>query len=58
MRVLRIPGNEELLDGPVFPNYPFEKTLEDAHTEPFVILHTSGSTGTPLLVAVSCGLID
>ncbi|KAA6414504.1 MAG: hypothetical protein FRX48_01253 [Lasallia pustulata] len=55
MRVLRIPGNEELLDGPVFPNYPFEKTLEDAHTEPFVILHTSGSTGLPKPVTLTHG---
>lgn len=55
MRVLQIPGNEKLLDGPVVPTYPFEKTFEEACTEPFVVLHTSGSTGTPLLVIASCG---
>lgn len=49
MRVLQIPGNDELLDGPVVPIYPFEKTFEEARTEPFVTLHTSGSTGTPSL---------
>lgn len=50
MRVLQIPGNEELLDGPLFPDYPFEKTFEEARTDPFVVLHTSGSTGTPYLL--------
>ncbi|KAL8753025.1 MAG: hypothetical protein Q9199_005339 [Rusavskia elegans] len=35
--------------------YPYSKTFEQAKSEPFVTLHTSGSTGPPKLVVSSHG---
>ncbi|KAH9896198.1 hypothetical protein F4778DRAFT_745468 [Xylariomycetidae sp. FL2044] len=47
MRVLEIPGIQHWTqDGPDTP-YPYTKTFKEAKYEPFVVLHTSGSTGLP-----------
>ncbi|UPK94825.1 hypothetical protein LCI18_005760 [Fusarium solani-melongenae] len=47
MNVLEMPALQHWLeDGPV-ELYPFTKTFEEARSEPFVVLHTSGSTGMP-----------
>ncbi|KAL9596858.1 MAG: hypothetical protein Q9219_005528 [cf. Caloplaca sp. 3 TL-2023] len=35
--------------------YPFTRSFEDARLEPFVAVHTSGSTGAPKLVVASHG---
>ena len=37
------------------PHYPFEKTFAEAQQDPFIVLHTSGSTGLPKLVVVTHG---
>ncbi|KAL8670081.1 MAG: hypothetical protein Q9168_005366 [Polycauliona sp. 1 TL-2023] len=36
-------------------SYPYSKTFEQAQSEPFVTMHTSGSTGPPKLVVSSHG---
>ena len=37
------------------PHYPFIKTFAEAQQDPFLVLHTSGSTGLPKLVVVTHG---
>lgn len=39
------------------PHYPFRKTFAEAQQDPFIALHTSGSTGLPKLVVVTHGSI-
>ncbi|KAI1392428.1 putative NRPS-like enzyme [Hypoxylon trugodes] len=45
-RVLAVPSVEELLEKS-YAHFPFEKTFEEARWDPFLIIHTSGSTGLP-----------
>ena len=35
--------------------YPFEKTFEEAAHDPFVVIHTSGSTGLPKPITLRHG---
>ena len=44
MRVLIISSLEELMTAD-HPHYPYEKTFEEARNDPFIVLHTSGTTG-------------
>ena len=37
------------------PYYPFEKTFEQAAHDPFIIIHTSGSTGLPKPITLRLG---
>ncbi|KAI0120267.1 hypothetical protein F4776DRAFT_633434 [Hypoxylon sp. NC0597] len=48
MRHLEVPGMFCWLDGePERKPYPYTKAFAEARGEPFVVLHTSGSTGLP-----------
>ena len=40
-----VPELEHWLDAPTVESYPYAKTFEQARYEPFVVVHTSGSTG-------------
>ena len=40
-----VPELELWLDAPAVDPYPYLKTFEQARYEPFVVVHTSGSTG-------------
>ena len=44
MRILRLPSLEELFNGKSL-HYEYNKSFEEARDNPFVVLHTSGSTG-------------
>lgn len=48
MQVLEIPGAQHWLmsEEPAVP-YPYTKTYAEARLDPWVVLHTSGSTGMP-----------
>ncbi|KAI9835516.1 MAG: hypothetical protein M1819_001967 [Sarea resinae] len=52
MRELIIPEVADILDESKVPHHPYEKTYEDAKTEPVVVLHTSGSTGLPKPIVI------
>lgn len=47
MRHVLVPELDDLLDSQLVQYYPFEKTFEEAKNDPWLILHTSGSTGLP-----------
>ncbi|RMZ73130.1 transferase family [Pyrenophora seminiperda CCB06] len=47
MKLLEIPLLEHLLDAKDIEPFPYTKTFEEAGSEPFCYLHTSGSTGVP-----------
>ncbi|KAK3945721.1 hypothetical protein QBC46DRAFT_371464 [Diplogelasinospora grovesii] len=49
MRVVEVQGVQHWLqdDGPDDQVYPYNKSFNEAKHDPFVILHTSGSTGMP-----------
>jgi acyl-coenzyme A synthetase/AMP-(fatty) acid ligase len=57
MEHIDIPELAELLDEEAVDPYPWNRTLADVAHEPFVILHTSGSTGQPKRVDVTHGLV-
>lgn len=38
------------------PHFPYTKTFDEAEWEPFVVLHTSGSTGLPKPIVVRNGM--
>ena len=57
MRTMRVPALEDMLmtgDGLV---YPYDKTYDQAKHEPFVVLHTYGSTGLQEPVALNHGTL-
>ena len=44
MRTQKVPSLNEVLSTE-YPHYPYQKSFPSALREPFVVLHTSGSTG-------------
>ncbi|CAM6002878.1 unnamed protein product [Sphagnum balticum] len=57
MKVIELPGLDELLDAEAAEPYPYTKTFDQAIRDPFCLLHTSGSTGLPKPIGWSHGLI-
>lgn len=57
MEHVGIPDLDEILDDAVVEPYPWHKSLKEIAHEPFVVLHTSGSTGQPKMVEVNHGLV-
>lgn len=57
MRVLDLPEVEDLLLEEKMQDYPYTKTFDEAKTEPFCVLHTSGTTGLPKPIVWTNGLI-
>jgi len=57
MRILEMPGVDELLDASVTEPFPYDKTFEEAMNDPFCVLHTSGTTGVPKPISWTHGLI-
>ncbi|TGO60158.1 hypothetical protein BOTNAR_0150g00100 [Botryotinia narcissicola] len=46
LRVVEVPSVEDILKNKG-RRFPFDKTFSKANQEPFVVVHTSGSTGSP-----------
>lgn len=57
MKVLELPGVDELLDCEYTEPFPYNKTFDEAVDEPFCVLHTSGTTGVPKPILWTHGLI-
>ena len=47
MRHFNVEGLEFFLRGDFIKQYEYNKTFEEAEHDPFIIVHTSGSTGLP-----------
>lgn len=57
MKLLELPLLDELLHAESTEPFAYTKTFEEATTDPFCFLHTSGSTGVPKPIPWSHGLI-
>lgn len=57
MQVLDVPALEELMDTTPVSEYPYHKTFDEAKFDPFVVLHTSGSTGLPKPIVMRLGTV-
>lgn len=42
-----VPSLEDIIDPAPVAHYPYTRTFEEAHADPFVVLHSSGTTGLP-----------
>ncbi|KAJ6436822.1 integrase core domain protein [Purpureocillium lavendulum] len=47
MKIIELPGVDELLNAEGTEPFIYDKTFEVAKNDPFCILHTSGTTGVP-----------
>ena len=51
MNIFVVPEQEELLKDDFVPDFPYERTIEEARYEPLVVLHTSRLvTSFPIMV--------
>lgn len=50
MKHALIPDLDDLLEGEKVEVFPYEKTYEEAKDEPYLVLHSSGTTGFPVSV--------
>ena len=57
MQIMTVPTLEDLLMTENGPVYPYNKTYSKAKQEPFVVLHTSGSTGLPKPMSLNHGTL-
>ncbi|TKA62532.1 hypothetical protein B0A49_12190 [Cryomyces minteri] len=58
MRRITAPSCEHWLDASeeITP-FPFEKSFAEARLDPFIVLHTSGTTGTPKAITIPQGYL-
>lgn len=57
IQVLHLPTLEELLAVETVDAFPWDRSYADVSDEPFLVLHTSGSTGNPKPVNIKHSLI-
>ncbi|KAL8732298.1 MAG: hypothetical protein Q9166_002870 [cf. Caloplaca sp. 2 TL-2023] len=57
MRHVIVPEVEQWLEAQMVPPYPYTRTFDEARYEPFVVVHTSGSTGLPKVVVLNHGTL-
>jgi acyl-coenzyme A synthetase/AMP-(fatty) acid ligase len=47
MKIIHVAEADDILSSEPVPHFAYDKTFEEAKSEPFCVLHTSGSTGHP-----------
>ncbi len=52
VNLLHVPEIDELL-GQQYPHYAFDKQFAEAHAEPLLVLHTSGTTALPKPIMIT-----
>lgn len=52
MKIIQVPEAAEFLDPTPVEQYPYNKTFDEAKREPFMVLHSSGSTGLPKPITI------
>jgi acyl-coenzyme A synthetase/AMP-(fatty) acid ligase len=57
MQVLQLPKLDDLLDAASTPPFTYTKTFDEAANDPFCMLHTSGTTGSPKPISWTHALI-
>ena len=50
-----VPEQEELLKDDFVPDFPYDRTVQEARSEPLVVLHTSSTTGIPKTIPLNQG---
>ena len=61
MQIFELPGLDFWLQESKVPIYKYEKTFEEARLDPFAVMHSSGTTGTPKVLVLkhgSCSPLD
>ena len=58
MRTDIVPELVDLLDESCIETYPYTKTFEEAHMDPCLVLHTTGSTGLPKPITWKVGILS
>ncbi|KAL8960571.1 MAG: hypothetical protein Q9193_002747 [Seirophora villosa] len=58
MRADVVPELEDLLDATPVETYPYTKSFQEAHMDPCLVLHTTGSTGLPKPVTWKVGILS
>ena len=56
MQAVEVSPLESWFPDDEVPHFPYTKTFEEAEWEPFLVLHTSGSTGLPKPIIVKQGM--
>lgn len=57
MQSFKIPSLDEILETNRVPYFPYTKTYESAQAEPYVVFHSSGSSGLPKPLVIPQGVI-
>ena len=52
---IELPSLDYFLHADDVPSHPYNKTWDEARTDPWLVLHSSGSTGTPKLLVLTHG---
>lgn len=58
MKAAVVPELAELLDETSVPVYPYTKSFQEAHMDPCLVLHTTGSTGLPKPITWKLGILS
>ncbi|KAL8904941.1 MAG: hypothetical protein Q9207_002935 [Kuettlingeria erythrocarpa] len=58
MRAAIVPELEDLLHATRVESYPYSKTFREAHMDPCLVLHTTGSTGLPKPITWKVGILS
>ena len=57
MKKLPLPDLDFFLDSGLVERYPYNKTWDQARKDPYVVMHSSGTTGTPKVLVLKQGTV-